>query len=142
MLNRAAAELVGAFPVPEGTWHDWWSYLLVAANGGTVIAGDTADILYRQHNNNLVGEPRGFWHRTLGAARRGRSPFMNLFWRQIAALQAGPKPLPEPINDTLARIERSARAGIWARLRVLRLPGFVRQTWAETLLFRLWFLLG
>jgi hypothetical protein len=42
----------------------------------------------------------------------------------------------------LAAIEHSRTGGIRARIRVLRLPGFVRQTWAEDLLFRLWFLLG
>jgi hypothetical protein len=142
MLNRAAAELIDASPLPEGTWHDWWSYVLVAAHGGQVIAGNTPDILYRQHNENLVGEPRGFWHRTLGAARRGRGPFMTLFWRQIAALQAGPIPLPAKTRDTLAIIQCSNQGGLWARLMALRLPGFVRQTWAETFIFRLWFLLG
>ena len=30
-----------------------------------MTAGDTPDILYRQHGANLVGEPLGFWSRTL-----------------------------------------------------------------------------
>jgi hypothetical protein len=142
MLNRAAAALICATPLPEGTWHDWWSYVVVAASGGTVIAGNTADILYRQHHANLVGEPRGFWHRTRGAARRGRGPFMTVFWRQIAALQSGHIPLPEQTREILAIIEGTNRGGLLGRLKVLFLPGFIRQTWAETLLFRLWFLLG
>jgi hypothetical protein len=142
MLNRTAARLIGDSRVPDGTWHDWWSYLVVSANGGRVIAGNTADILYRQHSLNLVGEPRGFWRRTAGAARRGAGPFMTLFWRQVAALQAGPVPLPDRTRALLAIIERGNRGGLLTRLRVLCLPGFVRQTRAETLLFRLWFLLG
>ena len=142
MLNRAAAELIGQSDVPEGTWHDWWSYVVVSANGGTVIAGETTDILYRQHSFNLVGEPRGFWHRTAGATKRGPGPFMTVFWRQIAALQAGSVPLPDQTRALLAIIERGNHGGLSDRLRALRLPGFVRQTRAETLLFRLWFLLG
>ena len=142
MLNRAAATLVNAAPLPEGTWHDWWSYIVVAASGGTIIAGDTPDILYRQHSDNLVGEPRGFWHRTKGAARRGRAPFMNVFWRQIAALRSGAIPLPAQINETLTRIDDARHCPWPTRLRTLCLPGFARQTWAETFLFRLWFLLG
>jgi Glycosyl transferase family 2 len=142
MLNRAAAKLIDAAPVPEGTWHDWWSYIVVAASGGTVIAGDTPDILYRQHTDNLVGEPMGFWGRLRGATRRGRSPFMTVFWRQIAALQAGSVPLPPTASEILALIERSRHRTWPARIRPLCLPGLVRQTLAETLLFRLWFLLG
>lgn len=142
MLNRAAAELIDAAPVPEGTWHDWWSYLVVSAAGGTVIAGTSPDILYRQHGDNLVGEPRGFWHRTRGAARRGRGPFMTVFWRHIEILRSGAIPLPTTTSDTLAGIAR-ARYGSWmTRARILCTPGFARQTASENLLFRLWFLLG
>jgi hypothetical protein len=142
MLNRAAAELIDACPVPDGTWHDWWAYLVVSAHGGSVIGGNTPDILYRQHGDNLVGEPRGFWHRTAGAARRGRSPFMTVFWRHIDVLQAGPVPLPTDTRATLACIEKARRGGLTARFRALGIPGFTRQTRAENLLFRLWFLLG
>ncbi len=142
LLNRAAAELIAASDVPEGTWHDWWSYLVVSASGGTVIAGDTPDILYRQHGLNLIGEPRGFWHRTAGAARRGAGPFMTLFWRQVATLQAGSVPITDRARGQLAIIANSHDSGLLARLKALCLPGFVRQTRAETLLFRLWFLLG
>jgi hypothetical protein len=142
MLNRAAASLIDEAPVPEGTWHDWWSYLVVASAGGTVIAGTTPDILYRQHDDNLVGEPRGFWHRTRGAARRGRGPFMSVFWRHIDTLRSGAIPMPAATHQTLDQIERARRGSLLIRLTSLFLPGFVRQTAAETLLFRIWFLLG
>jgi glycosyl transferase family 2 len=142
MLNRAAAKLIDSSVVPDGAWHDWWAYLVVVASGGSVVAGEKPDILYRQHGGNLVGEPRDFWHRTIAAARRGSGPFMNLFWRQIAALRAGLTPLPKTTCDVLAVIENASAGGLSARLRALRLPGLVRQTWPETLLFRLWFLFG
>jgi hypothetical protein len=142
MLNRAAATLIASAAVPDGTWHDWWSYIVVSASGGAVIAGNTPDILYRQHSQNLVGEPPGFWRRTAAAVRRGRKPFMTLFWRHIDALRAGPVLLPNQTCALLTVIERGKRGGFSARLKALGLPGFVRQTWAETLLFHLWFLLG
>jgi glycosyltransferase involved in cell wall biosynthesis len=141
MLNRAAARLIDAAPAPEGAWHDWWSYIVVAAGGGTVIAGNTPDILYRQHTDNLIGEPYGFWRRGRGAARRGRTPFMTQFWCQITALLSAPLPLSETTRETLKIIGRARHGPLRTRLRSLRLPGLVRQTWAETLLFRLWFLL-
>jgi hypothetical protein len=67
---------------------------------------------------------------------------MTLFWRQIAALQACPAPLPDRTRRLLAIIARANQGGLVARLRALCIPGFVRQTWAETMLFRLWFLLS
>jgi hypothetical protein len=141
MLNRAAAKLIDATEPPEETWHDWWSYIVVSAMGGTVIAGDTPDILYRQHGQNLIGEPCGFWHRAVYAMRRGPAPFMTLFWGQVTALRTAPIPLPDRTRAALAIIQRGQGGGLLARLKALCVPGLVRQTWAETLVFRLWFLL-
>jgi Glycosyl transferase family 2 len=142
ILNRAAAGLIDAMEAPDQTWHDWWCYLVVAAAEGVVISGDSPDILYRQHGGNLVGEPRGIWRRGARALRRGRRPFMTIFWRHVHALRARQGLLPTRTLCLLTIIERAHDGGIGARLRALRLPGFVRQTWLETLLFRLWFLLG
>jgi hypothetical protein len=138
ILNRAAAELIDSAKVPDSTWHDWWCYILVSAADGIVIAGDAPDILYRQHPGNLVGEPRGFWRRAARAIRRGRVPFMTVFWRHIAALRTRPELLPEETRALVTIIDRARREGMVARLKALRIPGFVRQTWSETLLFRVW----
>jgi hypothetical protein len=142
ILNRAAAELIDAAEEPDSTWHDWWCYLVIAASGGLVIGGDVPGILYRQHPGNLVGEPRGFWPRAARAIRRGRGPFMTVFWRHVAALRARPGLLPDRTRALLTTIDRARGEGMIARLKALRIPGFVRQRWAETLVFRLWFLLG
>lgn len=142
MLNRKAAELVDRLPVPEGTWHDWWAYLVVSAYEGTLIAGQDADILYRQHAGNLVGEPAGFWHRFRAAIRRGQGPFMTTFFRHVAVLQSDSARLPARTRAILDQIEAARTGGALKRLRVLFTPGFVRQTWSETALFQLWFLLG
>ena len=142
MLNRAAARLIDSVQVPERTWHDWWSYLVVTANEGVVITGEFADVLYRQHAGNLVGEPFGFCRRAMAAMRRGRGPFISLMWRHIAALRARPGVLPETTCSTLETIIRASSGGLLARARALRLPGLVRQTWLETIVFRLWFLIG
>jgi Glycosyl transferase family 2 len=142
MLNRAAAELIDLTGVPDGAWHDWWAYIAVSACGGTILTGELPDILYRQHSGNLVGEPRGFWYRTIAALRRGPDAFMTLFWHQVAALRPAWVPLSRENRAILEVIARAEHGGLLARLRALRLPGLVRQTRSETLLFRLWLLLG
>jgi hypothetical protein len=140
ILNRAAAVLIDQSPVPDGTWHDWWSYIVVAASDGVIIAGTSADILYRQHGGNLVGEALSFWRRGVGAWRRGRMSFLGLFWCHVAALQAWDGPMPEETRACLATIARARNGGLFARINALRVPGLVRQTWLETQVFRLWFL--
>jgi hypothetical protein len=142
MLNRAAADLILASAPPDTVWHDWWSYVIVAAAGGRILADPDATVLYRQHGNNSVGEPRSWWHRGIAALRRGPGPYMRLLRQHVTTLQTKPDLLPAHVNDQLAVIVRGLEGGFAARLRALRLPGFVRQTWLETLLFRVWFLLG
>jgi hypothetical protein len=46
------------------------------------------------------------------------------------------------VRAQLARIAWGLEGGIGQRLRVLGMPDFRRQTWLETLLFRIWFLLN
>ncbi len=142
ILNRAAASLIDESNVPPGTWHDWWSYLVVSAGDGVLIGGTSPDILYRQHADNLVGETQGFWRRATRAVKRGRNPFITLLRRHVAALRAWPDPLSGRTRATLAIIDRACNGGPYARFRALFLPGFARQKWLENLIFRLWFLLG
>lgn len=143
ILNRAAAALIGCSTPPVHTWHDWWSYLVVTAAGGLVMGGDTPGILYRQHEGNLIGENPDFWFRARRALGRGRGPFMANLRNHVAALLALRDKLPPEVRGSLEIIDRGCRGKFRARLRALRIPGFLlRQTRAETLLLRLWFLLG
>jgi glycosyltransferase involved in cell wall biosynthesis len=142
MLNRAAADLVLASQPPDTTWHDWWCYILVAAAGGHVLIDRATTVLYRQHANNQVGEARNWWHRGIAALRRGPAPVMGLLRQHVATLQARPALLPEATHQQLAAIARGLNGNWIARLRALFLPGFTRQTWLETVVFRVWFLLG
>jgi len=55
MMNWPATALVAASAAPQGTLHDWWSYLLVSAAGGRIVVDDSVVALYRQHGANVVG---------------------------------------------------------------------------------------
>jgi hypothetical protein len=142
ILNRAAADLVLASKPPSGTLHDWWSYLIVAAAGGRILTDPEAGVLYRQHPGNLIGAPPGLLRRGIAAFRRGPGVFMGIVRQHVAALEAQPHLLSEPARRDLAVIARGLRGGMRERRAALRLPGFVRQTWPEDMVFRLWFMLG
>lgn len=143
MLNPAAARLVAGSRPPPGTLHDWWSYLLVGAAGGRLVVDPTPVVLYRQHGQNAVGAPHSFLLRGLMALRRGPEAFMTLFRQHVAALAGQPALLSPQAREAVALLERALAGGRTARLAALRrLPHLVRQTRLETLLFRLWFLIG
>jgi hypothetical protein len=143
MLNPRAAALVAGARAPDGTLHDWWSYLVVGAAGGILIADPVPTVLYRQHRRNAVGAPHSALRRGLMALGRGPDAFMMLFKRHVAALLANPQALSAQAADDLALLQRALERGILARLRAIaQVRSLVRQTWLETLLFRLWFLIG
>ncbi len=142
LMNEAAARLVAMSTPPPTALHDWWSYLVVAVAGGQIIADPEPVVLYRQHGGNRVGAPRSVMRRAVGAVRRGPDLFMDVLRRNVAALCKQPHLVAPEHWATLERIERGLDGGVMARLSALMLPGLRRQTWEETLLFRLWFMLG
>jgi Glycosyl transferase family 2 len=142
MLNRSAAALIARSHPPPTTLHDCWSYLVVAAAGGRIIADSEPSVLYRQHGGNVVGARDTLLKRACCALWRGPRPFMRVLRQHVAALAAEPDLLSPEAAGALAVIAEALSMPAWRRLQALRLAGFCRQTPLETALFRLWFLLG
>ena len=141
VLNRPAAEMVAASIPPSSTLHDWWSYLVVAASGGRIVADQEPTVLYRQHGANAVGAPPSNLRRAVAALRRGPGAFMAVLRAHVSALQAQSGLLSPEARRTVDAVAVGLAGGPMARLRALR-QGLLRQTTAETWLFRCWFLVG
>ena len=141
MMNRSAMGLIAERAAPAGSLHDWWSYVVVSAHGGRLLADNEPTVLYRQHESNTIGAPRSAWRRALAALRRGPEPFMRLLRGYVSALSAHPGDMGVREREQLAHIAWGLNGGVARRMQVLKMPGFRRQTWPETLLFRIWFLL-
>jgi len=142
MLNQRAASLLAEARAPGATLHDWWAYVLVSAAGGQVIADDEPTVLYRQHAHNAVGVPLSPRRRAWAALKRGPNVFMRTFRAHMAALEEQKHLLSPDARISLDLISDGLHDGWSLRLRALRHPGLKRQSWAETQLFRLWFMLG
>lgn len=142
MLNRCGAALVAASTPPGASPHDWWCYLLITAAGGRILVDDAIVALYRQHGSNVIGAPPSQLRRAIAALRRGPGIFMNVLRQHVESLIAQPHLLSESSRSAVACLHRALGGGFRERLRALHLPGLRRQTRLETLLFRLWFLVG
>ncbi len=142
MLNSRAARLVAASKPAPATLHDWWCYLVVTGAGGRLLQDPEPVILYRQHAGNLVGAPASMLRRAVGAMRRGPGVFMGVMRQQVAALAAQPHLLTRQAHQEVTMLDHALQGGWRTRLRALRLAGLKRQNWAETLVFRAWFLMG
>jgi hypothetical protein len=142
MLNPAAVRLLTAMRAPPGTLHDWWAYLVVTAAGGDVVVDDEPTVLYRQHQTNAVGVKLSFLRRAVAAVRRGPGAFMTILRAHVAALEEQQDLLDASAQEALAVIAQALRGRRTRRLGAMFLPGFRRQNFVETLLFRVWFLVG
>jgi glycosyltransferase involved in cell wall biosynthesis len=142
MLNPEAAQRIARSRPSPASLHDWWCYLLVTAAGGAFVMDDEPVVLYRQHPGNLVGAPASKWRRGIAAIRRGPRLFMSVLRQNLDALAEQPELLAPEARLQVDRLRTALRGGMVRRLGALGLPGLQRQTWLETQLFRLWFLIG
>lgn len=140
VMNQAAAALVVNMGQPEGTIHDWWSYIVVSACGGKVIFDERPQVLYRLHKANLIGKARPLPLRALAALRRGPGVYMTMMRRHADALAAHAGLLPPQTRRSLKRIQAALDGGVLPRLKALSCPRLRRSTKLENLLFAYWFI--
>ncbi len=121
LLCRAGADI----NVPA---HDWWTYLLVAGCGGTVIYDGFPSVLYRQHHNNQVGSNHSVTAQLSRANRLLQGDFCVWNERNIHELFSVSDLLTENNQKKLALFERLRRAPLVKRLRLYFRLGIYRQT--------------
>jgi glycosyltransferase involved in cell wall biosynthesis len=139
VMNQEAARIVASMGRPEGTVHDWWSYITVAACGGEIIFDERPAVLYRLHKNNLIGSARPLPARAVAALQRGPAIFMTMLRRHAEVLALHQARLAPQARRDLARIRAALDGGMLARINALRCPGFQRRTPLENILFAYWF---
>lgn len=140
VLNAAAAALVATASEPNGTVHDWWSYIVVSACGGRILFDERPQVLYRLHKSNLIGRAQPLHQRALAALRRGPVVFMTMMQRHADALAKQEAKLTPMARQDLAVLRAGLHGGLAQRLTALRCPRLRRRTRLENLLFALWFL--
>jgi len=108
--------------------HDWWMYQIVTGAGGVVIHDDEPGLLYRQHEDNIIGS-NDSW-----SARYKRIRLiLNGTWarwtdRNIAALNACSLYLSPDNRTRLAAFQAARQMGLFKRIRQLRTIGLFRQS--------------
>ena len=134
VFNDAACKLIrGAGKELSVVSHDWWAYLVVTGAGGRVFYDAVPTILYRQHDDNIVGSNSSLSSRI----NRLRMVFEGRFrsWNQsnIRALESIDYRLSEE-NRSILNSFKEARAhrGV-KRFQWLRRSGVYRQTFLGNL---------
>ncbi|WP_435260121.1 glycosyltransferase [Thioclava sp. FR2] len=129
ILNDAALRLVrstlaAARDVP---FHDWWLYLVISGAGGQVICDPKPSLLYRQHEDNLVGQGEGFLASL--KVKRGvwDGSYSQRIDRNIAALLRIKDVLTAENRDCLHDFAAARNGDFTTRLSLMRKSGVYRQ---------------
>jgi glycosyltransferase involved in cell wall biosynthesis len=142
VMNSVAARLVASIPAPEASPHDWWTYIVVSACGGSVIYDPEPAMYYRQHTKNLVGSHFAVVARAIAALERGPGTYMTMMRRHVERLFEHREKL-DPLAAADLDVIRAGLSGkLSERLAALRCKDFARATALETFLLRVWFLTG
>ena len=128
--TKIAVERVGVVDVPS---HDWWLYLLVSGIGGEVYYDKVPQILYRQHNDSIVGENRSFSSKCFRAYTLLRGRFRNWNTKNIEALHVVNGMLTEDNQEILRLFKLLRSAKLIDRFRLMEVCGLYRQTWRGTM---------
>jgi glycosyltransferase involved in cell wall biosynthesis len=129
-ITKLALEKVGIVDVPS---HDWWLYLLVSGMGGEVYYDKVPQILYRQHDDSIVGENRSFGSKCFRAYTLLRGRFRNWNTKNIAALCVVKDLLTEDNQEILRLFKLLRSAQLIDRFRLMEVCGLYRQTWRGTM---------
>ncbi|MBR0774563.1 glycosyltransferase family 2 protein [Bradyrhizobium diazoefficiens] len=129
VFNRAARELLKRVADGNVIIHDWMTYIVISAVGGTIFYDRKPSVKYRQHGDNLVGSNLSFRAR----ARRVKMLFEGQWkeWNSIH-LKELERLLPD-ITDENRKVLKSfvqmrEADGIVQRCWHLRKSGVYRQT--------------
>jgi len=114
--------------------HDWWVYQLVTGVGGVVFYDPNPQVLYRQHQDALVGGNSSF---LAGLQRVWRLFFEGQLKKwgdmNIVALFSIKPMLTQSSQETLELYDKMRNSHLGDRLRLIEVAGLYRQTWPGTI---------
>jgi glycosyltransferase involved in cell wall biosynthesis len=129
VFNQAARALLqeagDSLVVPS---HDWWAYQLISGAGGAVYYDPEPMVLYRQHDENLIGT-NSSW---VARLQRLRMVFQGRFceWndQNIHALETMHRHLSPEHQVTLGQFKAARSQNLLLRIAGFKQAGLYRQT--------------
>lgn len=129
VFNQAARMLIieagSDFKLPS---HDWWIYQLVTGAGGLVHYDHEPKMLYRQHDENLIGSNSSWAARLVRLRMIFQGRFYEWNEQNIFALEAMEHRLCEEHRATLACFKHARKQTLFRRVLGFWSAGLYRQT--------------
>jgi glycosyltransferase involved in cell wall biosynthesis len=133
VFNHSAKQLLQTAGMQHVVSHDWWLYQLVNAAGGFFHFDQTPSVLYRQHDQSIIGSNGGLMARMtrLRLVMNGRFKEWNT--QNYRALCNVQQLLTKDNREILEIFGHFRGARLKDRIRLLEVCGLYRQTWQGTL---------
>lgn len=129
VFNKAAQKLIRKIDDNiDVISHDWFIYQLITGAGGTVYYDPSPCLLYRQHENNLIGSNTGLFARLLRIRKLMNGSFKKWNDKNIEALQSCISILTKEKQRQLRLFEQARKQNIIDRLLNFKKLGIYRQT--------------
>lgn len=130
MMNSPAKQLLQNAYNPEIhiTSHDWWSYQIISGAGGIVFYDAIPRVLYRQHQENLIGSNRFFWDRLLRLWLLFSGRYRGWTKSNLRALQSANWCLTPCNQNALLTFTKARNMNLIERMVLMQRLGIHRQT--------------
>lgn len=144
VLNRKACEIVISKKPQYFYMHDWWIYLCIAAFGKILFSPEST-LLYRQHENNVIGGSQAFFDILKRRIKRFRDYSVNTYpvykqgkeFKELFANELSMDNL-QILNNLL-----NSKNSFWRRIHyALSMGNFIRMSSLDNILVRILILLN
>jgi len=128
VMNKAARDILCKIGPVNIASHDWWAYMVVNGVGGVVLYDTQTRVLYRQHDQNVLGAPPG-WRasrKRINLLLEGRFKRWNDI--NLEALQQTRELLTAENKATLDTFSKARSSRLLSRVTRVWLSGVYRQT--------------
>jgi glycosyltransferase involved in cell wall biosynthesis len=128
VFNQPAKSLIEKAGIQDVPSHDWWLYQLISGAEGDLYYDTIPRLLYRQHEESLVGGNNSLTSKLerINMLLAGR--FQNWNTQNITALNAVKHLLVKNHQEILALYEKLRVAKLIDRFRLMEVCGLYRQT--------------
>jgi glycosyltransferase involved in cell wall biosynthesis len=133
VFNQKTKDLLEKVGIVDHPSHDWWLYQLTTGAGGDVFYDPIPQVLYRQHQDALVGGNNSAGARLERISMVFKGQFRRWSDQNIAILENAKPYLKHGSKETLELFETMRNAKLKDRFRLLEVTGLYRQTWRGTI---------
>lgn len=135
LFNQKAKELFEKTPNTIHASHDWWLYQLVTGAGGKIIYTETSHILYRFHENNVIGPKIGNKWILNRISRVFASQFKDFNDKNIRALAKYSHVLNKENQEVLEKFIIARKASFFKRIWLFSQLKLYRHSFVNLLAF-------